>query len=88
VLFALTGPASFSKDFGKSGRCNGRVRLDAVGVTGTKGTVEGARSLDINRLNRAGCLRPGYPGGWQWTRDGKRIAAIVVRAAQSRSANG
>jgi ribosomal protein L37E len=54
------------------------------GWTSTKGTVEGARSLDINRLNKAGCLRPGYWGGWQWTRDGERIADIGLRAEEGR----
>jgi hypothetical protein len=44
-------------------------------------TAEGARSLDINRLNRAGCLRPGYLGSWQWTRDGERVADIAIQAA-------
>ena len=29
----------------------------------TKDTVVCARSLDINSLNRAGCLSPGYRGG-------------------------
>jgi hypothetical protein len=46
------------------------------GSTSTSGMVEGARSLDINRLNRAGCLRAGYYGGWEWTRDGERVASI------------
>jgi hypothetical protein len=45
----------------------------------TKDTAEGNRSLDINRLNRAGCLRPGYSGGWEWTRDGERVASIWFR---------
>jgi hypothetical protein len=45
----------------------------------TKDTVEGNRPLDINRLNRAGCLRPGYFGGWEWTRDGERVASIGFR---------
>ncbi len=54
------------------------------GWTSTKGTVERARSLDINKLNKAGCLRPGYWGGWQWTRDGERVADIVLRAAADR----
>lgn len=54
------------------------------GWTSTKGTVEGARSLDINRLNKAGCLRPGYWGGWQWTRDGERVADIRLRAEAQR----
>src|SRR5215472_2240304 len=42
----------------------------------TNKTVESNRSLDINRLNRAGCLRLGYRGGWEWTRDGERVAWI------------
>jgi hypothetical protein len=47
--------------------------------TSTNDTVEGNRSLDINRLNRAGCLQPGYSGGWEWTRDGERLASIWFR---------
>ena len=54
------------------------------GWTSTKGTVEGARPLDINRLNKAGCLRPEYQGGWQWTRDGERVADIGFRAEEHR----
>src|SRR5947209_4917049 len=45
----------------------------------TKDTVESSRSLDINRLNRAGCLHPGYRGGWEWTRDAERVASIWFR---------
>jgi hypothetical protein len=45
----------------------------------TKDTVESSRSLDINRINRAGCLRPGYSGGWEWTRAGERVASIWFR---------
>jgi hypothetical protein len=47
--------------------------------TGTKDTVESNRTLDINRLNRAGCLRSGYRGGWEWTRDGEWVASIWFR---------
>jgi hypothetical protein len=47
--------------------------------TSTKDTVEGNRSIDINRLNRSGCLRPGYWGGWQWMRDGEQVAWIQLR---------
>jgi hypothetical protein len=47
----------------------------------TKDTVESSRSLDINKLNKAGCLRPGYCGGWQWTHDGERVAWIELRRA-------
>lgn len=50
----------------------------------TKDTIESNRSLDINRLNQAGCLRPGYWGGWQWTRDGERVAWIEFRRDEDR----
>ena len=52
--------------------------------TSTKDTVESVRSLDNNRLNRAGCLRPEYWGGWQWSRDGERVADIRLRAEAQR----
>jgi hypothetical protein len=38
------------------------------------------RSLDVNGLNKAGHLRPGHSGGWQWTRDGEQVASIGTRA--------
>jgi hypothetical protein len=49
------------------------------GWVNTSDTVEGSRSLDIGCLNRAGCLRPGYWGGWEWSRDGERLASIQLR---------
>jgi hypothetical protein len=52
--------------------------------TSTKDTVEGSRFLDINRLNRAGCLRPGCAGGWEWTRDGEGVASIWFRRDSDR----
>jgi hypothetical protein len=42
--------------------------------------VEASRSIDVNRLRRAGYLRAGWVGGWQWTRDGKKVASINLRA--------
>src|SRR4030088_1864312 len=42
--------------------------------------VEGCRSIDVNRLHREGCLRPGWSGGWQWSRDSEKIASINLRA--------
>ena len=42
--------------------------------------VEYSRSIDVNRLNREGCLRSGWAGGWQWTRDGEKVASINMRA--------
>ena len=44
----------------------------------TKNTVEANLPLDINKLNRAGCLRPGFRGAWEWTRNGKPFASIQV----------
>ncbi len=42
--------------------------------------VEACRSLDVNKLERAGNLRPGRSGGWQWTEDGQQVASIYLRA--------
>lgn len=47
-------------------------------------TVEGSRSIDINRLHKVGCLAPGWAGGWQWTRDGEKVASISMRAEADR----
>jgi hypothetical protein len=49
-----------------------------------RGTVEASRSIDVNRLHREGCLRAGWAGGWQWTRDGERVAFINLRAEADR----
>jgi hypothetical protein len=57
-----------------SGRPNGSGRAK----------VEASRSIDVNRLHKTGCLRPGWSGGWQWTRDGERIASINLRAEADR----
>ena len=45
-------------------------------------TVESIRSLDVNRLNREGCLEPGYFGLWHWTRDGEKVSSINLRAEE------
>ena len=49
-----------------------------------RGTVEACRSLDVNRLHRAGCLHAGSMGGWQWTCDGEKVASINLRAEADR----
>jgi len=49
-----------------------------------RGTVEASRSIDVNRLHREGCLRAGWAGGWQWTRDGEKVASINLRAEEER----
>jgi hypothetical protein len=46
--------------------------------------VESCRSIDVNRLHREGCLRAGWVGGWQWTRDGETTASIGLRAQSDR----
>ncbi len=47
-------------------------------------TVESCRSVDVNRLHREGCLGAGWSGGWQWTRDGEKVASINLRAEHDR----
>jgi hypothetical protein len=42
--------------------------------------VESCRSIDVNRLHRDGCLKPGWLGFSQWTRDGEKVASIGIRA--------
>jgi hypothetical protein len=46
--------------------------------------VESCRSLDVNRLHKAGCLATGWRGGWQWTRDGEQVASIDLYAEDDR----
>ena len=46
--------------------------------------VESSRSIDVNKLHKAGCLRAGSVGGWQWTRDGERVASINLSAEADR----
>ncbi len=46
--------------------------------------VEACRSIDVNQLRRAGCLRPGWCGGWEWKRDGERVAWISMRSEETR----
>ena len=43
-------------------------------------TVESYRTIDVNQFNRAGCLSPGWTGGWRWQRDGSTVASIVLQA--------
>ena len=44
--------------------------------------MEACRSLDVNRLHRDGCLRPGWSGSVSWHQDEKRVAWIRMRAEQ------
>ena len=46
--------------------------------------VEYSRSMDVNRLHKAGCLTPGWTRGWQWTQDSEKVASINLRAEPDR----
>jgi hypothetical protein len=35
---------------------------------------------NVGKLRKSGALEPGWNGGWQWTRDGERVAWINLRA--------
>ena len=45
---------------------------------GSRSTTDEYRRLDVRALVRAGVLKPGYAGGWQWTQDGERVAWIKI----------
>lgn len=51
---------------------------------GAKSTTDDYRTLDVRRLARTDVLRPGYCGGWQWTRDGETVASIQMRTEHDR----
>jgi len=54
------------------------------GRPGYKQKAEHCRSLDVNRLNREGCLRPGRQGYWVWSNDGEEVGRIGYRAEVGR----
>ena len=52
------------------------------GRTSYKQKAEHCRSLDVNRLNREGCLKHGRQGNWVWSRtnlaqDIRRLASLL-----------
>ena len=46
--------------------------------------MEACRAIDVNWLHREGCLFAGWTGGWQWTRDGEKVASINLRTSADR----
>ena len=52
------------------------------GRPGWRPKRERRRSLDVNRLSKAGCLEPGYWGAWSWLLDGVETASIGLRAEE------
>lgn len=49
-----------------------------------RNSVEACRSIDVNRLQKEGCLNAGWRGSWQWTRDGKKVGWIGIHAEADR----
>lgn len=47
---------------------------------GGKDTTDGYRAVDVRRWQREGLLTPGRAFGWQWSRNGKKMASIQVRS--------
>ena len=53
------------------------------GRPGGKAKVESCCSLDVNLLSKAGCLRPGFEGGLEWSAGGEQVARIGLIATAS-----
>lgn len=49
-----------------------------------KDTTDAYRSVDVRRWKRDGLLTPHRTFNWQWSRDGKVVASIWVRAESGR----
>ena len=49
-----------------------------------RGKVEACRSIDVNWLHRAGCLRNGWMGTCQWSSDGDKVTPTKMRAEHDR----
>ena len=54
------------------------------GRIGYRQKAEDCRSLDVNRLYREGCLRPGAAGRWVWWRGNKEVGRIAYHAEEAR----
>lgn len=48
------------------------------GNHGGKNCTDDLRALDVRRLKRDGLLKPGYSFGWNWTRNGEKVASIQI----------
>lgn len=54
------------------------------GRRGGKDCTDDMRQVDVRRLQREGCLKPGMAYGWQWTRNGKAVASIDLSVQADR----
>jgi hypothetical protein len=70
--------SDFQEISGKSGALEMGGLLSGRTTGGGKGKIEAARALDISRLMKAGVFRDGWSGGWQWSRDGEKVASISM----------
>ncbi|MDP2519032.1 hypothetical protein [Shimia thalassica] len=53
------------------------------GRPGFKQKAESCLSLNVNLMQRQGCLKAGFTGNWTWSRDGKVISQIGFRTEAS-----
>ena len=51
---------------------------------GSKSTTGDYRKLDIRQLKKKGLLTPGQAYGWEWSRNGEKVASIQVRTEVDR----
>ena len=49
-----------------------------------RGKVEHCRAIDVNRLHKEGCLKPGWRGNWEWKHDDERVAWIGLKGGEDR----
>jgi hypothetical protein len=49
------------------------------GRHGGKRTTDDMHRLDIRRIHRADCLKPGCSFNWQWSSNGHVVASILIR---------
>jgi hypothetical protein len=59
------------------------ARMAQDALTGHK-KAEHCRSLDVNRVQREGCLKSEKHVNWIWWRDADEVARISYRAEQDR----
>lgn len=51
---------------------------------GVKSTTDDYCALDVRRWARAGMLKLGYWGAWQWARNGETVASLKMRTEHDR----
>ncbi len=53
------------------------------GRYGGRSKVQHCRSLDVNKMNKAGGLKPGFSGDWEWNEDGEKVASIGFASTEN-----